>query len=382
MPAKTWFKITAKANNTIEVDILDEIGAFGISTEIFLSQLRSAKERGIKNLHLNIDSPGGACDDGLSIYDLARQFDGKVTAHVIGTAASMASIILLAADHRTVSENGRVMIHRPTGGVRGNPDDLQAGTDVVKQFEQRLIAIYVERTGQSEQTIRDAMKAQLGTWYFGEQAVAAGFAHKVNQSAKAKAFKAEWACLFTALPAALFDTTAKSEPPPRNEPDTIMTAAQKTRFRALLALAKRTSEEDTELATLQALATKEGYDDAAIKADNDADTITALNARLATLETQAKAAQDDADKLAKEKADAEAKAKDPAALLERLNKLENLVKSGVINHAGGTKPIEGLKEGGEDEAPKNEAELRAAMAKAKTFDEKRKLKNAFEARNK
>ena len=183
---------------------------WGVSAKDFAEQLRGVGK--IKSLTLNLDSPGGDCNDGLTIYDAIKASGASVTVNVIGLAASMASVIMLAADAGKIRiyENARVMIHRVTGGAFGNSDDLDAATKLVKQFEDRIVSLYVARTGKDEAEIRDMMKAQLGTWFFGQEAVDAGFADSVISGVKAKAFKAQWAGLFTMLPAALFKGDEKA----------------------------------------------------------------------------------------------------------------------------------------------------------------------------
>lgn len=360
MPAKSWFTIKAKAADTVEIDIFDEIGSYGVSTKSFIAALRAAGDA--KKITLNLDSPGGACNDGFTIYDAITATKATITANVIGLAASMASVIMLAAKTIRIAENGRVMIHRVTGGAYGNADDLDAAAEVTKKFEDRIVALYVKRTGKAEDAIREFMKADLGTWFFGQEAVDAGFADELITGTKARAFQPQWARLFKVLPAALFDISANANPA-QPAPDPIMTAQQKARFRALLAQAKRTAEEDTELATLQAAATKEGYD-----AENDP---VALKERIAKLEADAKAKADaeakakadadakakadadakaKADADAKAKADADAKAKadaenDPAALKARIDKLEKQL--GAALSGGGTKPIDDPAAGGQ-----------------------------------
>jgi ATP-dependent Clp endopeptidase proteolytic subunit ClpP len=378
MPRQTWFNIARNAANpkVADISIHAEIGYWGVSAKMFMEQLRLLGD--LDTINLSIHSPGGEVLDGWAIYNALKLHPAKVIVTVKGLAASMASVVMLAGDVIEMPAKAYVMIHRVSGGAWGDADDMKKAAETIAKLEDAIVAAYAERSGLDEKEIRKMMEAE--TWLDGKEAVAKGFADKILVAQKAKA-SASWADHFTAAPRALFDTITKSEPPPRTEPDTLMTAAQKTRFRALLALAKRTTEEDTELATLQALATKEGYDAAAIKADNDADTIAAMTARISTLEAQAKTAQDAADKLAKEKADADAKAKDPAALLERLNNLENLIKSGVLNHAGGTKPIAVVGEGGEEgsTSPSNQAELKEALAKAKNFSERREILNRYDA---
>lgn len=214
---KNWYSITNKSDSECVIDIFDEIGLWGVTSKDFAEQLQSVGK--IKNLTLNLDCPGGDCNDGLTIYDAIRACGASVTVNVIGLAASMASVIMLAADAGRIRiyENARVMIHRVTGGAFGNSDDLDAATKLVRQFEDRIVALYVARTGKPDTEIRDMMKAQLGTWFFGQEAVDAGFADSVTTGEKAKAFKAQWAGLFTMLPAALFKEVEKLIDAPENK---------------------------------------------------------------------------------------------------------------------------------------------------------------------
>lgn len=221
-----WFTITnSAASGSAVIDIFDEIGAWGISAKNFVDQLNQLN--GIKGLTLNLHSPGGDVTEGLAIHDAIKNLSVPVVANVIGSAASMASVIMQAADKRTIVENGSVMIHRVSGGVMGNPDDVAAGAAVMKQMEDRIVNIYMARTGKDETTIRDLMKAEIGTWFFGQNAVDAGFADEVVKGVKAKAFQSNWVKNFTALPVALFDIAPDAKP----------TALLPQNMKAILALA-------------------------------------------------------------------------------------------------------------------------------------------------
>ena len=202
----SWFNFRAAANDSLTIDITDEIGCWGVSAKAFADALKAAGQP--KTIELNLDSPGGDCCDGLTIYDALKNCGAEVTVNITGMAASMASVIMLAGQTIKIAENGRVMIHRVTAGAMGNADELDAAAKIAAQFEDRIVALYVARTGQTESVIRDWMKSQQGTWFFGQDAIDAGFADALITGTKAKAFKAQWSHLFTMLPAALFDTAA------------------------------------------------------------------------------------------------------------------------------------------------------------------------------
>ncbi len=210
---KKWFHIAKNAASTdsLTIDICDEIGMWGVTAKDFAAQLKAAGS--VKNIVLNLDCPGGDCNDGFTIFDALKNSGANITVNITGLAASMASVIMLAGNTIRIAENGRVMIHRVTGMAAGNTDDLTAAANITKQFEDRIVALYTARTSQDEAAIRDLMKAELGTWFFGQEAVDAGFADSVITGAKAKAFQPKWASKFRMLPAALFDSTPPASPP-------------------------------------------------------------------------------------------------------------------------------------------------------------------------
>lgn len=211
---RSWFKITASASSadSLVIDITDEIGFWGITAKQFAAELKAAGKP--KSIVLNLDCPGGDCNDGFTIYDALKNSGADITVNITGLAASMASVIMLAGNKIRIAENGRVMIHRVTGGAAGNADEMDAAARIIKQFEDRIVGLYVERTGKDEAQIRDLMKAQMGTWFFGQQAIDEGFADELIKGAKARAFNNAWAHLFTALPSALFDTSRNPNPTP------------------------------------------------------------------------------------------------------------------------------------------------------------------------
>lgn len=224
MTSQTWFSFRASADS-LTIDITDEIGYFGVTARDFANQLKALPNA--KTITLNLDCPGGDCNDGFTIYDALVNSGAEITVNITGLAASMASVIMLAGKTINIAENGRVMIHRVTGGAMGNADEMDAATKLMRQFEDRIVGLYVKRTGKDEDEIRDLMKAQMGTWFFGQEAVDAGFADAVV-STKARNFKASWAPLFTMLPAALFDSAGKDMEKPSNSesPEVVETPAE------------------------------------------------------------------------------------------------------------------------------------------------------------
>jgi ATP-dependent Clp protease protease subunit len=74
-----------------------------------------------KDIHLYINSPGGAVTAGLAIYDTMRFIRPDVSTMCIGQAASMGALLLAggAAGKRYALPHSRMMIHQPLGGFQG-----------------------------------------------------------------------------------------------------------------------------------------------------------------------------------------------------------------------------------------------------------------------
>lgn len=142
----------------------------------------------LDEITVEINSPGGDVYSGMRIHDYL--LNHKATVHVVvsGLAASIASIIMLAGDTRTLRTGSKVMTHKPSTGLSGwfTADDLRAHADRVDEIESGLIEIYTSRTGKSEQEIRDLL-ASGDVYHNADQAVAWGFATHKDEKLQAVA---------------------------------------------------------------------------------------------------------------------------------------------------------------------------------------------------
>jgi ATP-dependent Clp endopeptidase proteolytic subunit ClpP len=177
MSNKTWYQIKAKSDKpkSADISIHDEIGLWGISASQFMRDLRGMGE--LDEINLSIHSPGGDVLDGWAIYNSLKNNKAKVTARVEGLAASMASVILMAADTVEIPENAYIMIHNPWGLAVGDAEEMRDTADLLDKLGNGLVNAYVSRTGNDEDEIREMMSAE--TWMDGKEAVERGFADKL-----------------------------------------------------------------------------------------------------------------------------------------------------------------------------------------------------------
>jgi ATP-dependent Clp endopeptidase proteolytic subunit ClpP len=174
---RTWFTITNLATAPCaEIDIFDEIGLFGVTVKNFADALKSVPAD--RDITLRINSPGGSIFDGFAIYNLLAERRDKVTAKIIGLAASMASVIALAGKRTVASENATIMIHRPNGGAYGESKDMREMADLLDKLEGALVNVYVTKSGKSEAEVKSAMSAI--TWFTAQEAKAWGLVDEIN----------------------------------------------------------------------------------------------------------------------------------------------------------------------------------------------------------
>jgi ATP-dependent protease ClpP protease subunit len=101
----------------------------------------------------------------------------KVTAKINTMAASMASVIAMAADRIQIASNGRIMIHDASAGQHGNAEQLRKTADMLDEISDDIAAIYAQRTGKDKDDIRKMMLAE--TWIKASDAIEMGFADEI-----------------------------------------------------------------------------------------------------------------------------------------------------------------------------------------------------------
>ncbi len=103
-----------------------------------------------KDIHLYVNSPGGAVNAGLAIYDTMQFIKPDVSTVCVGQAASMGALLLTggAKGKRFCLPHSRMMIHQPLGGYQGQATDIDIHAREILRVRDRLNQILVKHTGQ------------------------------------------------------------------------------------------------------------------------------------------------------------------------------------------------------------------------------------------
>lgn len=177
-----FFEIRSQGREA-DLDIFGVIGDLGLLEESttaanFIRELRQLGKPA--RLNINIHSEGGSVWDGLAIYRSLRDFPGEKVAHVSSLAASIATVIMLAADRIEVGPEATVMIHDPSALVVGGEQDMADAIARLKSAKDRILDIYERRTGAPRNRLAALMAAE--TWFSGgDEITTAGFADVVKR---------------------------------------------------------------------------------------------------------------------------------------------------------------------------------------------------------
>ncbi len=103
-----------------------------------------------QEIRMFINSPGGEVDAGLAIYDTMQFVSAPVSTTAVGTAASMAAVILATGEpgRRYVLPHAKVVIHQPWGGTRGQASDIAIQAEQILKSKKMLNEILAAHTGQ------------------------------------------------------------------------------------------------------------------------------------------------------------------------------------------------------------------------------------------
>jgi ATP-dependent protease ClpP protease subunit len=170
-----WYDVRNEAGDGVpEVLIYGAIGGFWPGDIIPFEFAAELKAIDAPEIRVKIDSPGGFVFDGVTVYNLLRDHPARIHVVVDGMAASAASFVAQAGDQRTMNRASEMMIHDAWGLAIGNAEEMREMADFLDRQTLKIAGIYAARSGRPVDGWLEAMSTE--TWYFADEAVAAGLA--------------------------------------------------------------------------------------------------------------------------------------------------------------------------------------------------------------
>lgn len=146
---------------------------------------RLAALAGADKIILHIQSPGGSVYGGFKAYQALKSSGKKIEAIIEGECSSIATLIMLAADKITAHNPSVIMVHLPANEINGTADEFESGASQLRAIEADMIALYAERTKLPPEQIRELMRKE--TYMNATQAKDLGFIDEITEPLRAVA---------------------------------------------------------------------------------------------------------------------------------------------------------------------------------------------------
>lgn len=158
--------VEKKSRGEVAYDIFsrllkDRIIFIGESIDMNLANLVIAqllfleKESSSDDISLYINSYGGEIAAGLSIIDTMNHIKSGVSTIAVGMAASMGAMILACGEKgkRLALPNAEVMLHQPSGGVKGQATEIEIAAEHILRTREKLYTLIAKQTGKTKAQI-------------------------------------------------------------------------------------------------------------------------------------------------------------------------------------------------------------------------------------
>lgn len=179
---------TESESGDVELEFFGPISEYSwwgdeVTPEAFKKELNQ-KGNG-KPVTVLVNSPGGEVIAASVIRSILQEYPGKVTADIVGLAASAATIMVTGADHIRMRESALFLIHDPWGIAWGNIEEIKDFLEVLKTVKNSIVDTYETKTGLDRDRLSKLMTEE--TWMTAREAKDFGFIDEVVTSSVKKA---------------------------------------------------------------------------------------------------------------------------------------------------------------------------------------------------
>ena len=146
-----------------------------IGIEVFADDIRAQLEEAAgEDIQAEVSSPGGLIFEGLEMFNLFRQYEGRKKCVIMGLAGSMASYLPLAFDEVQVYSNSVYFIHLSRAGIYGDRFTMREMSDTLEGLDNVLVTEYERKTGREKAELEPLFRKE--TYFYGQQIIDEGFA--------------------------------------------------------------------------------------------------------------------------------------------------------------------------------------------------------------
>ena len=120
---------------------------------------------------------GGSVREGMAMFHYLQELDVPILTRIMGTVASMGTIIPLAGDEIECAQTAQFMVHSPSDEFWGTASQIAADLKGLQDMQGGMSDVYVARTSSDAATV--ATWLTQDTWFTAAEALAAGLCTSV-----------------------------------------------------------------------------------------------------------------------------------------------------------------------------------------------------------
>jgi ATP-dependent protease ClpP protease subunit len=139
------------------------------------------------DMNIEIHSGGGSALAGINLFDTLTGYSlrgggtHKLTLTVKGLAASMATVLVQAADVRLIGPESFFMVHELSGQTAGKIGELEDTMKFYRKLNDRIGEIYVDRSGgKCDADTFKALWTRQDVWLNAREAFDLGFVDRIE----------------------------------------------------------------------------------------------------------------------------------------------------------------------------------------------------------
>lgn len=176
--------LAQEKDSVAEIRISGVIDGWQVSSARFRASVDELIAKGIKDVNIYMNGPGGSVFEANEIANEIRRFEGNKAGHGGALISSAYSYLALACDTFEMAENGQYMYHKPHGMLGGNEDQIESNLQLLKNLTKQYRKAYSDKTGMSEDEI-ESRWSKGDVWLSAQEAKEQGFITAVaNKPAK------------------------------------------------------------------------------------------------------------------------------------------------------------------------------------------------------
>lgn len=219
---KGFFNVMKTSEKKASIDMYGEIvdEQFDDVETSAVSFKQALKDLGdVEEIDLNINSPGGSVFSGITIYNMIKNHPAKITAHIQGLAASIATCIAMGADKVVMPANAMMMIHNAWTLAMGNSNDLRKQAHDLDKINQTVFQSYVDKNPDIDHALLQKMMDEE-TWLTADECKNLGIIDEIGSSSKVAAkISPEMEAKFKNMPNQFKYYNVEDDPEPNENAD-------------------------------------------------------------------------------------------------------------------------------------------------------------------